>query len=336
MSDGDLARCQRLLRAGSRSFFAASRLLPRRVREPTVALYAFCRTADDAVDARGATQAAVTRLRARIDRVYSGRGLEGPVERAFASVVERFSIPRALPEALAEGMAWDLEGRRYRTLDDLHGYSARVASSVGVMMTLVMDRRAPDLLVRACDLGAAMQLTNIARDVGEDARSGRLYLPADWLDEAGVDSGAFLASPRFDERLGSVVARVLAAADVLYTRADAGIAALPRDCQAAIRGARLVYADIGRVIAAARYDSVSRRAIVSTPRKIWLLLRALFGPGAPGVPSLPALAPAAFLVEASAVVDRGVTPTGKASIARPGVLGSASAGPRIAGGTDDE
>jgi phytoene synthase len=273
------------------------------VREPTVVLYAFCRTADDAIDARGATTAALDRLRARIDRAYAGRDLQGPVERAFASVVERWSIPRALPEALAEGMAWDLAGRRYRTLDDLHGYSARVASSVGAMMTLVMGARAPETLARACDLGAAMQLTNIARDVGEDARRGRLYLPTDWLAEAGVDPEAFLAAPRFDPRLGTVVARTLLAADALYARADAGIPALPRDCRPAILGARFVYADIGRVIAAGGYDSVSRRAVVSTPRKLWLLLRARFGwagrrPAAQSAPPA-ALPAAAFLVEAS-------------------------------------
>jgi 15-cis-phytoene synthase len=296
--EDDLARCTALLRAGSRTFSAASRLLPRRVREPTAALYAFCRTADDAVDAQGATPRAIDHLRERIARVYEGRALDGPVERAFGAAVERFALPRALPEALAEGMRWDLEGRRYRTLDDLHGYSARVAGSVGVMMTLVMGRRAPDVLARACDLGVAMQLTNIARDVGEDARRGRIYLPTEWLAEAGLDPDAFLAAPRFDARLGRVVARALAAAESLYARADAGVPALPRDCRAAIRAARLVYADIGRVIAAAGHDSVARRAVVSTPRKLWLLLRAHFGRAGKGARHLPALPSAAFLIEA--------------------------------------
>src|SRR5262249_29646094 len=155
---------------------------------------------------------------------------------------------------------------------ELTGYAARVASSVGVMMTLVMGPRAAAVLSRACDLGAAMQLTNIARDVGEDARRGRLYLPTDWLAEARGDPDAFLPSPRFDERTGRVVARLLGSAGALYARADRGIASLPRDCRAAIRGALLIYADIGRVIAARGYDSVTSRAVVSTPRKLWLLL----------------------------------------------------------------
>ena len=96
-------------------------------------------------------------------------------------------MPRILPDALLEGLAWDAMGRRYATLSDLRAYSARVASAVGAMMCVLMRVRDRDALARACDLGVAMQLTNIARDVGEDAREGRLYLPTDWLAGAGVD-----------------------------------------------------------------------------------------------------------------------------------------------------
>jgi phytoene synthase len=177
------------------------------------------------------------------------------------------------------------------------------------MMTLVMGERAAAVLARACDLGAAMQLTNIARDVGEDARRGRLYLPTDWLAEAGIDPEAFLAAPRFDARLGLVVARLLGSAGALYARADAGIAALPRDCRAAIRGAGLVYADIGRVVASRGYDSVTSRAVVSTPRKLWLLFRAFtHRDRAAAAGALPALGPCAFLVEAGGAPLGGAAP----------------------------
>ena len=98
-----------------------------------------------------------------------------------------------MPDALFEGLQWDCEGRRYEDLEALHAYAARVAGAVGVMMALLMGVRDADALARACDLGVAMQLTNIARDVGEDARAGRLYLPLDWLREAGLDPAAFLA-----------------------------------------------------------------------------------------------------------------------------------------------
>ena len=268
---------ERILRAGSKSFHLASRLLPARVRAPTFALYAFCRDADDAVDDASnddAARSAVDVLRARIDRVYAGRPDGVLVERAFARVVERFEVPRAIPDALVEGMEWDAVGRTYETAEDVRAYGVRVAGTVGLMMTLVMGRRSPEVLARACDLGVAMQLTNIARDVGEDARRGRLYLPGAWLDEANVDREAFLASPTPTNGVRGVVGRLLDEADVLYTRADAGIAHLPVDCRTAIRAARLVYAAIGDRIRRSGFDSVSRRAVVPLPRKLWLVLRA--------------------------------------------------------------
>jgi 15-cis-phytoene synthase len=123
-----------------------------------------------------------------------------------------------------------------------------------------------------------MQLTNIARDVGEDARNGRVYLPLAWLDEAGIDVTRFLERPTFSEALGRVIERLLRHADGLYMRADAGIAMLPRDCQASIHAARLIYSDIGRFVEMANFDSVSRRAYVPLGRKLRLLLRAIWSP----------------------------------------------------------
>ena len=265
------------LRAGSKSFHLASRLLPARVRGPTLALYAFCRHADDAVDDASSdrdARVAVDALRQRIERVYTSRGTDALVERAFSRVVERFDIPRAIPDALVEGMEWDALGKTYETASDVRAYGVRMAGTVGLMMTLVMGKREPDVLARACDLGVAMQLTNIARDVGEDARRGRVYLPEEWLADAGVDREQFLASPSATEPVRSVVARLLAEADTLYASADAGIAHLPADCRTSIRAARLVYAAIGDRIRRAGFDSVSQRAFVPLHRKLWLVLRA--------------------------------------------------------------
>jgi phytoene synthase len=147
------------------------------VRDSATALYAFCRLADDAIDEgdteTGARTRALATLAQRLDAAYTGRPHDDPADRAFAQIVAQHHIPRAVPEALLEGFAWDLQGRRYETLADLHDYAARVAGTVGVMMAMLMGVRAPAALARACDLGIAMQLTNIARDVGEDARAGR-------------------------------------------------------------------------------------------------------------------------------------------------------------------
>ena len=272
-ADADIAACRAAIRTGSHSFHAASRLLPRRVRDPALALYAFCRLADDAVDeVAGSERArAVARLRARLEAVYRDTPRDAPADRAFARVVHDFEMPRALPEALIEGLEWDAEGRRYDTLGDVRAYAARVAAAVGAMMCVLMRVRDADALARACDLGLAMQLTNIARDVGEDARAGRLYLPGAWLREAGLAPRAVLADPRPDPRLAAVTGRLLAEATRLYRRAEAGIGALPLDCRTGIFAARHIYDGIGGAVARAGHDSISTRARTGRSFKIGCL-----------------------------------------------------------------
>lgn len=295
-----------MLREGSRTFFAASLLLPRRVREPASALYAFCRLADDAVDLDNDRLTAVARLRERLHRAYEGRPLPEPADRAFAEVVARFDIPRALPEALLEGFEWDAEGRRYQDLDGLFTYACRVAGTVGAMMAMVMGVRSPEVVARACDLGVAMQLSNIARDVGEDARAGRFYLPLDWVREAGIEPETWLAAPVFSEALGSVVQRLLRAADELYDRVGDGIAELPLNCRPGINAARVLYAEIGREVERLGLDSVTRRAVVPMPRKAWLLTRAIVALASlQDHKSLPPLDQNGFLVEAVSAGPRG-------------------------------
>ncbi len=277
LAPADVERCKAILAEGSKSFAAASRILPRRVRDPAAVFYAFCRVADDAVDDSHDPGQAVARLAARLDRVFAGAPERDPVDRALAGVVDRFELPRPLFDALLEGFAWDAEGRVYEDLSGVLDYSARVASAVGVVMALLMGVRSEQAIARASDMGGAMQLTNIARDVGEDAARGRLYLPRNWMIEEGVDPDAFLERPVFSPELGRVVERLLGEAACLYARGDAGVHLLPRDCRPSIRAARLIYSDIGRVIRRADFDSLSRRAYVSKGRKLWLLFRAYLG-----------------------------------------------------------
>ena len=300
----DQRACRALMRGGSKTFFAASLLLPARVRAPASALYAFCRLADDEVDLGTDPHGAMRGLHDRLDDIYDGRPRAIDADRALAGVVHHFELPRALLDALLEGFLWDAQGRRYETVEDLHAYGARVAGTVGAMMALVMGAREPAALARACELGVAMQLTNIARDVGEDARNGRLYLPRAWLREAGVDPDAWLAAPRFDAALAGVVQRLLDEADALYRRAEPGICALARDCRPAICAARLVYAEIGREIERNGLDSVTRRAVVTRQRKLALIARATaaaWSPSGGRREPLPALAAVQSLVDAGAV-----------------------------------
>jgi 15-cis-phytoene synthase len=323
-ASSDLAACRAALRDGSRSFLAASLLLPRRVHEPASALYAFCRLADDAVDDMGDAHTAphaaphdapgvdaealrlrrrdaIAALHRRLDAVYAGRPIPHTADRALAVVVVRHGIPRPLFDALLEGFGWDAEGRRYESMDELLEYCARAAGTVGAMMALVMGVRSRAAIARACDLGVAMQLSNIARDVGEDARNGRLYLPMAWLRETGIDAAAFVASPRPSPALALVVKRLLGEADALYDRAGSGVALLPIDCRPGINAARFLYAAIGHEVARRGLDPVSGRARVARQRKAVLMLRALGAMSpASAASSHPALAANHFLVEAAA------------------------------------
>lgn len=300
--NSDIATCRALLKGGSRTFFAASLVLPRKVADPAIALYAFCRLADDAVDLGNNRTAAVERLRDRLDRAYRGQPMNVPADRGFAEVVSAFCIPRELPEALLDGLAWDAQGRRYATLPDLYAYAARVAGAVGAMMTLVMGQRSPEIVARACDLGVAMQLTNIARDVGEDARVGRLYLPLAWLREAGLDPDAWLARPVFNAAIAAIVQRLLDTADALYARAAFGIENLPRACRPGIYAARALYAEIGRELERGGLDSISRRAVVPARRKLTLLARTMASPNVEWLPAR-SLAPIAQLDETRFLIE---------------------------------
>lgn len=297
MEERDIALCESWIREHSRSFYLASRLLPPRVRAASWALYAFCRRTDDAVDEGEQGAAALGRvegLRRRLDRVYLADGQvtrarpDDAIDRAYAAVAAEHGIPRGLPEALLAGMEMDATGATYATFDDLYVYCFRVASTVGLMMTLVTGASRPDALLRACDLGVAMQLTNIARDVGEDARRGRVYLPDELLAPLGADRATVLAARHASWPLREAVRGLLARAELFYRSADRGIPLLPADCRLAIAAARQIYAAIGDDLTRHHLDSVTRRAHTSTAQKLALVARAAPlalrrpGPPAPG------------------------------------------------------
>ena len=258
----------------SKSFALASALLGPRLRDQTAIVYTWCRRADDAVDlapAGPAQQAALVRISAELDDVYAGRAGD-PVLAAFTDVVRARAIPRHYPDELLAGMAMDVAGTDYATLDDLRRYCWRVAGVVGLMMSHVFGVATDAALPRAAHLGIAMQLTNICRDVAEDWTRGRLYLPDDLL--AGHGAGGLhreLGGPLPASALPAiarVVAELLAVADRHYASGDRGVAALPWRAALAVRSARNVYAAIGTRIARADHDVTAGRAIVSRNRKL--------------------------------------------------------------------
>jgi 15-cis-phytoene synthase len=304
------AECNRMLRGGSRTFFAASLLLPAAVRSSATALYAFCRMADDAIDQGHDRQAAVRDLRARLDLIYQQRPADDAADRAFARTVADHAMAKAIPTALLEGFSWDAENRRYETFSQLTDYAVRVAGTVGRMMSWIMGVRDRVSLARACDLGVAMQLTNIARDVGEDARNGRLYLPLQWMREAHIDPQAWLAQPVFDSALASVIQRLLLAADGLYRRSESGLSRLPRAFRPSMYAARTLYAEIGHEVARRNFDSVSQRAVVSRSRKLGLMAQALAASqlARPGLASEDSLPEAEYLVSLIGIAPEAASP----------------------------
>jgi len=296
-SAADLAACRAVIRTCSRSFDAASRLLPPDVRAAAVATYAFCRAADDDVDEAGSLADATRRHQARrerLARIYAGQPADAPADRAFAWVVQRAGIPRREPEALLDGMADDLGPRRVADLDELLLYCWRAAGVVGAMMSRIMGRGDAVALRHAVDLGIAMQLSNVARDVGEDAGRGRVYLPATWLTAAGSSpdevlalgaspeptarvepptvaraSGASAATP--GPAVRAVTHRLLALAERYYASGIDGIRLLPPSCRPAILSAALLYRAIGRGVRARDGDGVSARVRVGTAAKLGLV-----------------------------------------------------------------
>ena len=254
----DLAACREVIRVHSKSFHAASKLLPAGVRDAAIATYAFCRGADDDVDDAGSPDAARerhARTRQRLDRLYAGDEMDTPVGRAFAWVVWSRGIPRAEPEALLDGMAQDMSVVRVADEDALLLYCYRAAGVVGRMMSRIMGRADDAALCRAVDLGIAMQLTNIARDVAEDAQRDRVYLPRSALARHGTSPEALVArahgGPESAAPAGAVapvVLELLALADRYYHSAELGMRYLPWQVRPAILVAARLYRGIGEVL----------------------------------------------------------------------------------------
>jgi phytoene synthase len=281
-----LAASHRAMAMGSRSFAAATRLFDPETRDAARLLYAWCRHCDDVVDgqtlghdsAPQQNDAAAPLAADRLDRLYdltrralAGEPLEEPAFVALQWVARRHGIAAGHALALLDGFAMDVRGEPFRTLDDTLRYCYHVAGVVGLMMAQVMGVRDASTLDRACDLGLALQLTNIARDVADDARAGRVYLPGDWLAEAGLDRATVVADPD-GGAVHALRARLVAAAEPYYDSAYAGVACLPFRSAWAVAAARSIYRDIGLGVRAGR----GGRVVVGTSRKVARIVSAAF------------------------------------------------------------
>ncbi len=237
---------------GSLSFSFASRLFSQNIRDHVVKLYAWCRYVDDQID-----DDAISKDQKfwRLENISHESFASYPAGRlapgilAFRTLLNEKPFPLEYPNELLEGMRMDLDGRRYETLKDLELYCYRVAGVVGLMMSYVMGVKSERAYAHARDLGMAMQLTNIARDVLTDAGMGRIYLPLSALREQGLtEDPKTFTSPEAKAKLAVIVRSLLLEAETLYKSGDDGLKYLNWRSAVAIAMAREIYSAIGRKV----------------------------------------------------------------------------------------
>jgi len=279
-----VAHARNSIARGSKSFRFASRLFDPATRERAWLLYAWCRACDDLADGQemGHGAHAVSDPQARLDTIrertvaaLAGRPTGDPAFDGFGLVARECAIPPALADDLIEGFARDAAGWRPRHEADLHSYCYHVAGVVGVMMALVMGV-APDeetTLDRACDLGIAFQLANIARDIREDDAAERCYLPIDWLVEMDIPPGEHM-KPHYRHRLAVLAKRLASRADQYEASARIGARALSYRSAWAVLSAAGIYGDIAREVARRGEHAWDHRVVIGRGDKLGHVVRA--------------------------------------------------------------
>jgi phytoene synthase len=274
MSVADLAA--RLTRRSRSNFYYAFLTLPRPRREALYAVYAFCRIVDDVADEGGADPAkqreALAAWRKDVTRCYDGGEPDHPIARQLATAVRRFTIPRAALEAIIAGVEMDLEGAGFETFDDLLPYCYRVASAVGLCCIEIFGYTDSGARQYAVDLGTALQLTNILRDVGADARGGRVYLPREDLRAFGV-SAEDLRHGRYDDAVVKLLTHHAARAREYYARADRNFPQADARTLVAARIMGAIYHALLDEIEARRFQVFGYKITVPTRRKLGIALR---------------------------------------------------------------
>jgi 15-cis-phytoene synthase len=262
------AVCREIAKEHSHTFYLTSGLLPSPQRQAIRALYAFCRHTDDLVDRSDDPAGRPARLTRWREQILSGQPEIGDdVALAWLETRAAYGIPAAYVAQFLDGVACDLTPGRYETFDDLAQYCYGVAATVGLMVMYVIGFRGPEAIPSAVKLGVALQMTNVLRDVGEDWRNGRCYLPLDEL--AAYDlSESDLAAGQVDERWRAFMRYQIARTRQLYAEALPGVAFLERRGRLAIAAAGELYAAILEDIEAHDYDVFRRRAFVSDHKKL--------------------------------------------------------------------
>ena len=263
--------CQQRAAASGSSFYYSFLFLEPPRRQAITALYAFCREVDDVVDECADPQLARTKLawwRSQIDALYAGKP-DHPVTQALAVALQRYPLPREQLLEIIAGMEMDLDQTRYLDFQALHSYCYRVASVVGLLAAEIFGYQDRATLQYANDLGLAFQLTNIIRDVGEDARRGRIYLPLDELKQFDVPLADIL-NARYSDNFRRLMEFQIERAEHTYVEALAHLPACDRKAQ---RAGLMMAAIYRSLLAEIRHDGcrvLDRRISLTPIRKLWL------------------------------------------------------------------
>lgn len=277
-------QARKSIERGSKSFSRASKLFSHQTRERAWLLYSWCRACDDLADGQdhghGMSTVAnpektIAAMRMMTRRAHGGEKTGNPPFDAFGVVAQECSIPINFANDMIDGFALDARGWRPESENDLFQYCYHVAGAVGCMMAIVMgvSPRDQEVLDRACDLGLAFQLANIARDVAEDAGAGRCYLPNAWLKEARLDPENIMAADRRDALI-PLISRLCDLAGAYEESARVGAANLPFRSRWAVLAAAGIYGDIGRAIKNSNGASLDQRIFTSKGKKLGWIVKA--------------------------------------------------------------
>jgi 15-cis-phytoene synthase len=267
------AHCRAVAKQRARNFYYSFILLPADKKNAMCAMYAFMRYCDDLSDEPGATRSAIDRWREALTEALAGRPDDNPTWPAFLDAVERYCIPHEYFFEMIEGVASDLETRSVATFDELYRYCYRVASVVGLTTIHIFGFTSPDALPLAEKCGIAFQLTNILRDVREDAALGRIYLPAEDLARFGV-SVDDLKNARRTEQFGRLMDFETARARRYYRESAPLLDLIQPESRASLWALIAIYSRLLDHLAASHYDVLIRRISLSSLEKTWIVLRA--------------------------------------------------------------
>jgi len=279
-------QCRSITREHAKTFYMATRFLPNQKQRGIFAIYSLCRYIDDLVDEaedlvskRELDYKGIHRnldqWKKKLDDTYKGKSHDNSILIAFSDVLRSYNIPIQLPFELMDGVCMDLYKNRYESFEEVYDYSYKVASIVGLMTSEVFGYKNKEALDYAVDLGIAMQLTNILRDVGEDLQKNRIYLPKEDLDRFGISENDLFQHKRDSAFLEMMKFQIQRTRDY-YNRSDKGIPLLSKDSRLPVYLARHNYSRILDKIEANDYNVFEHRAYLNSTEKISIIPRIMY------------------------------------------------------------